>query len=239
MNSLDSNQLQPEKEQPNESNGSKAHTVQPPQTSPILPTRTRIQNWLHSQGLPGPFTLAAIILASFLIFPAYRGLVSGQTIRRLGAQVSELQQALEAARDRSNSLEMELSQRDLQPAQRDQPQGEIQSGMFVSPLLSLEPRQSKMPDLIRISFAHSNQAVLIFHPPTPQVEKMELRVFQRHHVVWNQILAYSAGSAASPNLVTLILSASVLSPGNYQLELSGISSQQRGILAQFDLTVEN
>jgi hypothetical protein len=105
-------------------------------------------------------------------------------------------------------------------------------------LLSLERTHSKLPDLIRISFAHSKQAVLVFHPTALQVEEIEARIFQGGRLVWNQILPYSSGNAASPSVVTLILSDSVLSPGNYQLDLTGNPSKQRTNLVLFDLTVE-
>jgi hypothetical protein len=237
MNSADSNQPQDQQSQPIEPEIAVKQPVVP-RASPIAATLTRLESWLHSQGLPAPGTLAAVVLAGFLIFPAYRGLVSGGTIRRLREEISDLKQALKASKARSDSLTLELSQQNLQLLQRDSPRGEMGSGLFVSPLVSLERTHSTLPDLIRISFAHSKQAVLVFHPTALQVEEIEARIFQGGRLVWNQILPYSSGTPASPSVVTLILSDSVLSPGNYQLDLTGNPSKQRTNLVLFDLTVE-
>src|SRR5262245_18936099 len=236
MTSTDSNQPRDER---NHSTGPRTAAKQPvlSKALPTSATLTRVECWLQSQGLPGPATFAALILAAFLIFPAYRGLVSGRTIRQLREEISELKQALRASKDQSDSLNLELSQ-NLLLLKRDPGFGDLYSGLFVSPLVSLEPTQNKLPDLIRISFNHSNQAVLVFHPPARQIEEIEARIFQGRRLIWNQILPYSSGSAAILNLVTLILSDSVLSRGNYQLDLSGNPAKERLSLALFDLTVE-
>lgn len=237
MNNADSNQPQVEKLQSAEPRSSREQAVLP--KGALMPTPlTRFKNWLSSLNLPAPVSLAAVVLAAFLIFPACWGLVSGRTIRQLRGQIDGLQQSLKAARDHSLSLDMELSQRNIQLLQRQGPLSDLDSGLFVSPLVSLEPKRSKLPDLIRISFAHSDQAVLAFYPPTQQIEEIEVKVFQGQRLVWSQILLYTSGSAASPNLVTLILSSYALPPGSYQLNLDGNPAKQRMNLAQFDLTVE-
>jgi hypothetical protein len=236
MNNADSNQPQAKKLQTAESKSSRDQTVLPKEALMPRPL-ARLKNWLSSLNLPPAVSVAALILAAFLIFPAYWGLVSGRTIRQLRAQIDALQKSLKAARDHSLSLDLELSQRNIQLLQRQGPLSDSDSGLFVSPLVSLEPQKSKLPDLIRISFAHSDQAVLVFYPPTRQIEEIEVKIFQGQRLVWSQILPYTSGSAASPNLVTLILSSYALPSGNYQLNLDGNPAKQRMNLAQFDMTV--
>jgi hypothetical protein len=237
MNNADSNQPQVEKLQTADPKSSREQVVVP--KGALMPTPlTRLKNWLGPVNLPAPVSLAAVVLAAFLILPAYWGLVSGRTIRQLRGQIDGLQQSLKAARDRSLSLDLELSQRNIQLLQRPGPLSDLDSGLFVSPLVSLEPKRSTLPDLIRIGFAHSDQAVLVFYPPTRQIEEIEVKILQGQRLVWSQILPYTSGSAATPNLVTLILSRYALPPGGYQLNLAGNPAKQRMNFAQFDLTVE-
>src|SRR5262249_48572656 len=126
MNNTDSNQPQDERDHSTEPRTvANEHVL--PKALPTPATLTRAQSWLHSQGLPAPATLAALILAAFLIFPAYRGLVSGRTIRQLREEISELKQALKASKDQSDSLNLELSQ-NLLLLKRDPGLGDLYSG---------------------------------------------------------------------------------------------------------------
>jgi hypothetical protein len=236
MNNADSEQPQVEKLQLSEQKSSKEQAVL--HAGATLPTTpANLKKWFDSLSLPAPVSLAAVICAAFLIFPAYRGLVSDRIIRQQQAQIRELQQSLKVAKDRSLSLDMELSQRNIQSQARD-PLLRLDSGLFISPLLSLEPKRSELPDLIRVSFAHSDQAILVFDPPKHQIDQIEVKLLQGQRLVWSQILSYTSQRIASPSLVTLVLSASALPPGNYQLSLDGDSAKQRVSLGQFDLTIE-
>jgi hypothetical protein len=197
-----------------------------------------LKDWIDTLVLPAPLSLAAIVLAAFLVFPAYRGLLSVGIIAQLEGQIKELQQGLDAEKARSLTLNEELVQRDTQLRQRQRPNSSSSDlGLVLSPLLSLEPKRSKVPDLIRISFAQSDRALLVFSLPKQVLKEIEMNIFQEQRLVWNQILPVSSEDLSNQNLVTFVISNSALLPGKYQLRVDGNPSKKRIPLAHFDLSV--
>lgn len=198
-----------------------------------------LKDWINTLVLPVPLSLAAIVLAAFLVFPAYRGLLSSGIITQLEGRIKELQQGLDTERAHSITLDRELAQRDIQLQQRQRSNvSSSEPGLFLSPLLSLEPRRSKVPDLISVSFAQSDRALLVFSLPKQALEEIEVNIFQEQRSIWNQILPVSPEDLSNQNFVTFVISNSILAPGKYQLRVDGNPSRQRISLAQFDLSVE-
>ena len=199
----------------------------------------RLKDWINTLVFPASLSLAAIVLAAFLVFPDYRGLISGGIIAQLEGQIKELQRGLDAEKARSITLDRELAQRDIQLQQRQRPNVPSSNlGLFISPLLSLEPKRSKLPDLITVSFAQSDRALLVFSLPKQPLEEIEVSIFQEQRLIWNQILPVSQEDLSNQNLVAFVISNAILLPGTYQLRVDGNPTKQRISLAQFDLSVE-
>jgi len=198
-----------------------------------------LKDWTSTLILPAPLSLAAIVLAAFLVFPAYRGLVSAGMITQLEGQIKELQQELDIEKTRSVRLDRELAQRDMQLQQHQRPNvSSSPLGLFFSPLLPLEPRRSKVPDLINVSFTQSDCALLVFSLPKRAPEEIEVNIFQQQRLVWNQILPISSGNLSNHTFVTFFMGNSMLLPGTYQLRVDKNPTKQRVPLTQFDLSVE-
>jgi hypothetical protein len=212
------------------------HTPTPPASAFQI-----FKDWINSFILPPPVALGAIILAAFLLFPAYRGLVSGQKINQLETQINGLQQALEAERSHSSNLDRELSQRDFQLRQRQRSgiTADTGVGLFVSPPLSLEPKRKAQPDLISINFTQSDRAILVFSLPKMPLEEIEASILQEKRLVWNQILPLPPGNLSNQNLIAFVLASAILPAGNYHLVVEGNPTRQRVALARFDLAVES
>jgi hypothetical protein len=189
---------------------------------------------------PVPVTLAALVFAAFLLFPAYKGLTSGSTIRQLEDRNQELQKEKDAVQIRAIGLERDLAGRDLQLTQR-QRQGSVDtgSGLYLSPLLYLEGRKSKAPDLINIDFTQADQAILVFSLPKLELQEIEVSIFQETRLVWNQSLAIPQQKLFGENLVTFLLKSSALGKGNYRMTVQGNPTGQRVDLSQFDITIES
>jgi len=200
-----------------------------------------IKDWVNSFILPPPAALGAIVLAAFLLFPAYRGLVSGGKINQLENQINGLQQALGAERSHSSSLDRELSERDFQLRQRQRSgtTADAGVGLFVSPPLSLEPKRKAQPDLISINFTQSDRAILVFSLPKIPLQEIEASILQEKRLVWNQILPLPQGNLSNQNLVAFVLASAILPAGNYRLVVEGNPTRQRVALAHFDLAVES
>jgi hypothetical protein len=198
------------------------------------------RDWINSFILPPPLALGAIVLAAFLLFPAYRGLVSGRRINQLGTEINGLQQALEAERGHSSNLDRELSQREFQLRQRQRSgiTADAVAGLFISPLLSLETKRKAQPDLISINFTQSDRAILVFSLPKIPLDEIEASIMQEKKLVWNQILPLPQGNPSDQNLVAFVLASAILPAGNYHLLVEGNPTKQRVALARFDLAVE-
>jgi hypothetical protein len=209
--------------------------------TPPASTFQIFKEWINSFILPPPVALGAIVLAAFLLFPAYRGLVSGRRINQLETQMKGLQQALEAERSHSTNLDRELSQRDFQLRQRQRSgtTADTSAGLFISPRLSLETKRKAQPDLISINFSQSDRAILVFSLPKMPLEEIEASILQEKRLVWNQVLPLPQGNLSDQSLVAFVLASSILPAGNYHLVVEGNPTKQRVALALFDLAVES
>ena len=207
---------------------------------PVKTPLELLKAWMATLIIPVPVTLGALVFAAFLLFPAYKGLTSGSTIRQLEQTNQELHRQKDAAQIRAIGLERELAGRDLQLTQRQRPGGvDTGSGLYLSPLLYLDGRKSKAPDLINIDFTQSEQAILVFSLPKLELQEVEVSIYQETRLVWNQSLAIPQQKLFGENLVTFLLKGSALGKGNYRMTVQGNPTGQRVDLSQFDLTIES
>jgi len=137
-------------------------------------------------------------------------------------------------------LERELAGRDLLLTQR-QRQGSVDtgSGLYLSPLLYLDARKSKAPDLINIDFTQAEQAILVFSLPKLELHDVEVSIYQETRLVWNQSLVVPQQKLFGENLVTFLLKSSAVGKGNYRMTVQGNPTGQRVELKQFDMTIES
>jgi hypothetical protein len=196
--------------------------------------------WMATLVIPVPVTLGALVFTAFLLLPAYKGLTSASTIRQLEQTNQELQKKIDASQIRAIGLERELAARDLQLTQRQRQGGvDTGSGLYLSPLLYLDARKSKAPDLINIDFTQAEQAILVFSLPKVALQEVEVSIYQETRLVWSQILAIPQQKLFGENLVTLLLKSSAVGKGTYRMTLQGNPTGHRVELSQFDITIES
>ncbi len=213
--------------------------IKPEEPNPWIVIASSLKNWIATLVIPVPISLGAFFLAAFLIFPAFKGLSSGSTIRQLEEEKKELQQALDAAKSQSIKLDRELAQRDIQLLQRQQSKrNETNVGLYIAPILSLEPKKAVTPDLISINLSQTDQAILVFALPRYKLQEVEFSVYQDTRLVWSQSISIPSETLFNQNLVTFVLSRSVLPPGSYRLKVDGNPTSQKIGLNQFDLSIE-
>src|SRR5262245_8251177 len=204
--------------------------------SPLDPLKT----WMATLAIPVPFTFGALVLAAFLLFPAYKGLTSGSTILQLQQTNQELQKQKDAIQIRAIGLEREVAGRDLQLTQRQRQAGtETGSGLYLSPLFYLDGKKPKARDLINIDFTQADQAILVFALPKLELQEVEVSIYQEARLVWNQTLALPKQKLFGENLVTLFLKSASLGKGNYRMTFQGNPTAQRVDLSEFDITIES
>jgi len=234
-----------DEEQPN------AHLATPPpldgltqrstiQEEPVKTPLELLKDWMATVVIPVPVTLAALVFAAFLLFPAYKGLTSGSTIRELEQTNQQLQRQNDASQTRAIGLERELAGRDLLLTQRQRQGGvDLGSGLYLSPLLYLDGRKSRAPDLISIDFTQAEQAILVFALPKVELQEVEVSIYQETRLVWNQSLAIPQQKLFGENLVTFLLKSSAVGKGTYRMTVQGNPTGQRVDLNQFDITIES
>jgi hypothetical protein len=210
------------------------------QAEPVKTPLEQLQAWISTLVIPVPVTLGALVFAAFLVFPAYKGLTSGSIIRQLEQTSQDLQKQKDATQIRAIGLERELAVRDLQLTQR-QRQGEVDtgSGLYLSPLLYLDGRKSKAPDLINIDFRQAEQAILVFALPKVQLQEVEVSIYQETRLVWSQSIAVPQQKLFGENLVSFLLKSSAVGKGTYRMTLQGNPTGHRVELSQFDITIES
>jgi hypothetical protein len=113
------------------------------------------------------------------------------------------------------------------------------SGLYLSPLLYLDGRKSKAPDLINIDFTQAEQAILVFSLPKVQLQEVEVSIYQETRLVWSQSLAIPQQKLFGENLVTFLLKSSAVEKGTYRMTLQGNPRGHRVELSQFDITIES
>ena len=137
-------------------------------------------------------------------------------------------------------LERELAGRDLLLTQRQRQGGvDTGSGLYLSPLLDLDGRKSKAPDLINIDFTQAEQAILVFSLPKLVLRDVEVSIYQETRLVWNQSLAIPQQKLFGENLVTFLLKSSAVGKGSYRMTVQGNPTGQRVELKQFDIAIES
>jgi hypothetical protein len=199
-----------------------------------------LRAWMATVIIPVPVTLGALVFAAFLLFPAYKGLTSGSTIRQLEEANQALQKERDAAQTRAIVLERDLQGRDLQLTQRQRQGGvDTGSGLYLAPLLFLDGKKSRAPDLISIDFTQAEQAILVFSLPKLELQEVEVSIYQETRLVWNQSLAIPQQKLFGENLVAFLLKSSALGKGNYRMTVEGNPAGQRVELSQFDITIES
>jgi len=203
--------------------------------SPLDPLKV----WMATLAIPVPFTFGALVLAAFLLFPAYKGLTSGSTIRQLQQANQELQKQKDAIQIRAIGLEREVAGRDLQLTQRQRAGTETGSGLYLSPLFYLDGKNPKTRDLINIDFTQADHAILVFSLPKLELQEVEVSIYQEARLVWNQTLALPKQKLFGENLVTLFLKGAALGKGNYRMTFQGNPTAQRVDLSEFDITIES
>ena len=216
--------------------------VTPPskKDEPVATPLELLKAWMATVVIPVPVTLGALVFAAFLFFPAYKGLTSGSTIHQLDQTNQELQRQIDAAKIRMIGLERELAGRDLLLTQRQRPVGvgvDTGSGLYLSPLLYLDGRKSKAPDLINIDFTQADQAILVFSLPKLELRDLEVSIYQDTQLVWNQSLVIPQQKLFGENLVTFLLKSSAVGKGNYRMIVLGNPTGKRVELSQFDITI--
>jgi len=206
---------------------------------PVATPLELLKAWMATVIIPVPVTLGALVFAAFLLFPAYKGLTSGSTIRQLEQTNQEIQRQKDATQIRAIGLERELAGRDLQLTQRQRQGGvDTGSGLYLSPLLYLDGSKSRAPDLINIDFTQADQAILVFSLPKLELQEVEVSLYQETRLVWNQSLAIPQQKLFGENLITFLLKSSALGKGNYRMTVQGNPTGQRVDLSQFDITIE-
>ena len=113
------------------------------------------------------------------------------------------------------------------------------SGLYLSPLLYLDARKSKAPDLINIDFTQAEQAILVFSLPKLELRDVEVSIYEETRLVWNQSLAIPQQKLFGENLVTFLLKSSAVGKGNYRMTVQGNPTGKRVELKQFDITIES
>jgi hypothetical protein len=207
---------------------------------PVQTPLELLKAWMATVIIPAPVTLGALVLAAFLLFPAYKGLTSGSTIRQLEQRNQELQRHNDSTQIRVIELERELAGRDIQLTQRQrQSRVDTGSGLYLSPLLYLEGRKPRAPDLINIDFSQAEQAILVFSLPKLQLQEVEVSIYEETRLVWSQTLAIPQQQLFGENLVTFLLKSSALGKGNYRMKVQGNPTAQPVDLSQFDITIES
>ena len=189
--------------------------------------------------IPGWISLTALIVAGFLLFPAYKGFKSGREKGILDEQLKSANQSLALSKAQIAKLENEIYQVGLQGQGRRLGDHLARGlGLFVSPLLSLEQKKSGLPDLIRIDFRQREEAVLAFEAGGIRVEELQMSIFQEGNLVWLQTVPIPRKTLFNQNLITFVLSRDTLGPGKYRIKMDGNPSREKTPVSEFDLWIE-
>jgi len=220
---------------------SKFGALQPKKLQPIQPAKTDSNRnaWWQKIAIPKWLSLAAILLAAFLFFPAYKGFTSGREIRSLKEESANSNHALSLSRAQITKLENDLYQVGFQGRGRRVGDRLARGlGLFVSPVLSLEQKNSRLPDLIHIDFRNKEEAVLAFELTRFNIEELQMSIFQEGNLVWLQTILIPPKTLFVQNLVTFVLSRDTLAAGEYRIKIEGNPSRVIKPVGEFDLTVE-
>jgi hypothetical protein len=210
---------------------------QPDEVKPIKAESNKMALF-RGMAIPQGLSLGAILLAAFLVFPAYKGFVSGREIQRLKEEAGSAHQALSLSRTQVSKLENDLYRVGVLRQGRvgDPPARGL--GLYLSPILSLEQKKSELPDLIHIDFRNNEESVLAFDPSRLNVEELQMRILREGNLVWLQTISIPPKTLLVQDLVTFVLTRDTLDAGEYQIKVEGNPSREIKRLAEFDLTIE-
>jgi hypothetical protein len=192
----------------------------------------------RGMAFPQWLSLGAILVAAFLVFPAYKGFVSGREIQRLKEEAGSANQALSLSRTQVSKLENDLYRVGVLGQGRVGDHLARGLGLYISPILSLEQKKSELPDLIHINFRNNEESVLAFDPSRLNVEELQVRIFREGNLVWLQTISIPPKTLLVQDLVTFALTRDTLDAGEYQIKVDGNPSKEIKRLAEFDLTIE-
>ncbi len=227
-------------EQDLENNQSKPSAVQQEQKDDANPVKAEGGKMAFLRGIAiSPWaSLGVILLAAFLLFPAYKGFTSGREIRHLREELGSANESLSLSRTLVSKLENDLYRVGLQGRGRVGEHPSAGLGLLVSPVLSLEPKKSGLPDLIHIDFRNNEESVLAFDLTPFNFEELQVSITQERNLVWIQTISVPSKRLYGQNLVTFVLTREALSAGEYKIKLDGNPSREIKRLGEFDLTIE-
>ena len=227
-------------EQELENNQSNPSATQPEEKDNTKPVKAESDKLAFLKGIAiSPWaSLGAILLATFLLFPAYKGFTSGREIQRLKEDLGSANESLSLSRTLVSKLENDLYRVGLQGRGRVGEHPSAGLGLLVSPVLSLEQKKSGLPDLIHIDFRNNEESVLAFDLTPFNFEELQVSITQERNLVWIQSISVPPKTLYGQNLVTFVLTREALSAGDYKIKLDGNPSREIKRLGEFDLTIE-
>jgi len=216
------------------SKGSKPSASLPEQQDIGNPIKAENDRIVFSRWL----SIGAILVATFLVFPAYKGFTSGREIHLLKEEVGSANQALSLTRAQVSKLENDLYRVGLLGQGRvgNHPSSGI--GLFITPILSLEQKKSELPDLIQVDFRNSEESVLAFDLSRLNIEELQISILREGNLVWLRTIPIPPKTMFVQDLVTFVLTRDILSAGAYKIKVDGNPSKEVKVLAEFDLTID-
>lgn len=189
-------------------------------------------------GFPPWLSLGAILVAAFLVFPAYKGFTSGREIQRLKEEVENANRSLSLSRTQIAKLENDLYRVGLLRQGRGADLPDKGLGLFISPILSLEQKKSELPDLIQIDFRNNEDSVLAFELSRLDVEELQISILRDGNLIWLQTIRVPPKTLFVQDLVTFVLNRDRFDSGKYKIAIDGNPSRNIRRLAEFDLTIK-
>lgn len=227
-------------EQNLENNQSRPSDLQPEKVDNVKANKAKSDRMTLIQGMViSPWvSLGAILLAAFLVYPAYQGFNSGRKIQRLREELGSSNQSLSLSKSLISKLETDLYRVGLQGQGRVGEHPVAGLGLLISPILSLEHKKSGLPDLIHIDFRNKEESVLAFDLTPFHFEELQVSITQEKNLVWIQTISVPPKTLFGENLVTFVLTREALSAGEYKIKMDGNPSREIKRVGEFDLTIE-
>ncbi|MEW5978086.1 MAG: hypothetical protein AB1898_20005 [Acidobacteriota bacterium] len=198
-----------------------------------------VRTWLATTTFPAWLTLSACVIAAFLVWPAYRGFSSASTLVHLQDRIRELEESLGGEKKRWIELDRKLAERDLLLTQRQQATTTAPGiSIYLAPLLSPDRATGTLRDLIQVSFAFSDHAMLALSLPAKKFVDADIRILQAEQTIWSQKVDLASETMGGDTLAVLDLTSSALRSGEYQLVVDGNLGTQPVAIARYDLLVE-
>ncbi|MFN8008190.1 MAG: hypothetical protein U0V70_14435 [Terriglobia bacterium] len=204
----------------------------------ILKAGTR-KSWAQGLTVPLWLSLSAIVLSAFLAFPAVKGFTLGRETGRLKEEIKQLQGSLLLVQAQGLKPDQAVAHFGSQNVEGEPGfDGARGVGLFVSPILPLEPKKAELPDLIQIDFRNKADAVLAFDGTRFNFTEVRLSLFQEGNVVWSQTLAMPRKTLFVQNVMTFVLNQEAMAKGDYRIRIEGDPSRGGKTLGEYDLRIE-